>query len=121
MAATEVLDVAKLSTFCSLPQSSITTLLEAPTPELVHTLFQNIIVKAGEYEEARSGKLKASVELENAVRGGDAKNRLLKSSIDRGLKEAADLRQKLEDGGKARSQLGQRTASHCLQNKSERH
>ena len=103
MAATEVLDVVQLSTFCSLPQTSINALLDAPTTDLVRTLLQNIMTKTREHEEAKSANLKLSVELENAVRGGDAKNRQLKSSLDKALKEAADLRQKIHDEGEVRS------------------
>ena len=101
MANMEVLDTAQLSNFCSLPQASVTALLDAPTANLVRTLLQNIAVRARELEEAKSDRLKSSVELENAIRGGDAKNRLLKSSVDKGLKEAADLKKNLEDEGKA--------------------
>lgn len=102
MSTAEVLDITQLSTFCSLPQSSVKALLDAPTADLVRTLLQNIATKAGELQEARSVNLKSSVELENAVRGGDAKNRLLKSSVDKALKESAELRQKLQDEGRIR-------------------
>lgn len=102
MATAEVLDVPQLSKFCSLPPTSIDTLLDAPTTDLVRTLLQNIGTKAREYDEAKSGNLKLSIELENAVRGGDAKNRLLKTSVEKGLKEAADIRHKLQDEGRFR-------------------
>jgi len=98
MAAAE-LDVAQLSTYCSLPQQTINTLLDAPTTELVRSLLENIAVKAREHNELASGKLKLGVELENAVRGGEAKSRVLRGSIDKGLKEAANLRQKLQTEG----------------------
>ncbi len=94
------LDVAQLSSFCSLPQQSINTLLDAPTAALVRTLLENISVKAHEHNELASEKLKLGVELENAVRGGETKSRVLKGSIDKGLKEATDLRQKLQAEGR---------------------
>ena len=93
------LDVAQLSSFCSLPQQSIDTLLDAPTASLVASLLKNISVKADEYNDVVSEKLKLSVELENAVRGSETKSRLLKGSVDKGLKEATDLRQKLQAEG----------------------
>ena len=99
MATTE-LDVAQLSTFCSLPEESINTLLDAPTAELVRSLLVNISVKAREYSDLTSEKLKLGVELENSVRGAESKSRVLKGSIDKGLKEAADLRQKLQAEGR---------------------
>lgn len=93
------LDLSQLSSFCSLPQQSFDTLLHAPTADLVRTLLENISVKAQEYNELASEKLKLSVELENAVRGGETKSRVLKGSIDKGLKEATDLRQRLQAEG----------------------
>lgn len=99
MAAAE-LDVAQLATYCSVPQQTINTLLDAPTTELVRSLLENVAAKAREHNELVSGKLKLGVELENAVRGGEAKSRVLKVTIDKGLKEAADLRQKLQTEGR---------------------
>ena len=97
--AAEVLDLQHLSAYCSLPREIITTLLDAPTVDLVRTLLQNVAHKAREHEEASSEILRLSVELENAVRGGESKARILKSSIDKGLKDAAELRQKLQSEG----------------------
>ena len=93
------LDVPQLSSFCSLPQQTIDTLLDAPTTDLVRKLLENISVKAHEQNDLASEKLKLGVELENAVRGGETKIRVLKGSIDKILKEAADSRQKLETEG----------------------
>ena len=98
--ATAGLDLAHLSSFCSLPQQSFLTLLDNPTVELVRGLLQSIELKAQEYDETTSEKLKLGVELENAVRGGETKNRVLKSTIDKGLKDAADLRKKLAEEGR---------------------
>lgn len=100
------LDVAQLSSFCSLPQQSIDTLLDAPTASLVVSLLKNISVKADEYNDVVSGKLKLSVELENAVRGSETKSRVLKGSVDKGLKEATDLRQKLQAEGRRCQLMG---------------
>ena len=94
------IDLAQLSSFCSLPQHSLDTLLDAPTAGLVRTLLENISVRAHEHNDCASEKLKLGVELENAVRGGETKSRILKGSIDKGLKEATDLRQKLQVEGR---------------------
>ena len=94
------LDVPQLSSFCSLPQDSIKTLLDTPTVELVRRLLEHISAKAREFNELTSEKFRLGVELENAVRGAESKSRVLKSSVDKGLKEAADLRQKLQAEGK---------------------
>jgi len=105
MAAAE-LDLAQLSTYCSLPQQSINTLLNAPTTELVQTLLENVAAKAREHNDLASEKLKLEVELENAVRSGESKNRVLKGSIDKGVKEAADLKQKLRTQGRHSTAAG---------------
>lgn len=97
--ATAQLDVPQISSYCSLSQPLINTLLAAPTVDLVRTLLENISAKIQEHNELASEKLKLRVELENAVRGGESKSRVLKSSIDKGLKEIADLRQKLQAEG----------------------
>ena len=93
------LDVPQLSSFCTLPQDSIKTLLDAPTIELVRRLLENVSAKAREYNELTSEKFRLGVELENAVRGAESKSRVLKNSVDKGLKEATDLRQKLQAEG----------------------
>ena len=97
------LDVAQLSSYCSLPQGSITTLLDAPTAELIRSLLENVSKKAREHSDLTSEKLKLGVELENAVRGGESKSRVLKGSIDKGLKEAADLKKRLQAEGRRHS------------------
>ena len=98
MAAIEF-DLAQLSSYCSLPQQSFQTLLDSPTKELVQSLLECVVAKFQEHNELVSEKLRLGVELENAVRGGETKNRALKSSVDKGLKEVADLRQKLSEEG----------------------
>lgn len=97
--AAEVLDLQYLSSYCSLPKETITTLLDAPTADLVRSLLLSVTDKAREHEETRSENLRLSVELENAVRTGESQARVLKSSVDKGLKEAAELRQKLQSEG----------------------
>ena len=94
--AAEILDLQHLSSYCSLPQDTFQSLLDAPTVDLVKRLLQVVTEKAREHEKAKSENLKLSVELENAVRGAEAKTRVLKSSVEKGLKEAAELRQKLQ-------------------------
>ena len=97
--AAEVLDAQYLSSYCELPTETITTLLDAPTADLVRSLLHNVAHRAREHEETRSENLRLSVELESAVRTGESKARVLKSSVDKGLKEAAELRQKLQSEG----------------------
>lgn len=98
MAAME-LDISQLASFCALSETSLTTALDAPTAKLVKSLLANISVKAHEFEEAKSQQLKLTVELENAIRGGDAKYRVLKGSLEKSQREAAGLRQTIQEDG----------------------
>ncbi|KAI9741357.1 MAG: hypothetical protein M1834_003074 [Cirrosporium novae-zelandiae] len=104
MAAAAV-DIPQVATFCSVPESTLTTLLEAPTVELVNIILEKIATKAQEYEELKSTNVRLEVELENAVRSGESKARVLKGSVEKGLKETADLRAKLQEEENARSSL----------------
>ncbi|KAL9131208.1 MAG: hypothetical protein Q9217_000810 [Psora testacea] len=90
------LDIPQLSAFCSIPRASVETLLDAPTADLVRTLLQNISLKAQEYNELVSEKLRSGVELEAAVRSQETKNRALKAQIEKSHKESAELRQQLQ-------------------------
>lgn len=92
-------DIAHLSSFCSLPQTSITALLDEPTSELIRTLLTNISTKAREFDEVKSQQLRLNVELENAVRGGESKTRVLKGSIEKAQKEAVELKRRLQSEG----------------------
>ncbi|KAI4287039.1 MAG: hypothetical protein L6R35_003702 [Caloplaca aegaea] len=104
MAAAE-LDIPRLATFCSLPQTSLTSLLDAPTSDLVRTLLRHLSPRLSEQDELKSAKLKLNVELENAVRGGESKSRVLKNSVEKGLKEVAELRHKLQNTEQARATI----------------
>lgn len=96
MAAATV-DTAYIAASYAVPEPTIQTLLDAPTVELVTQLLQHIEAKAREFDEIRSEKLRSDVELENAVRMGDARAKALKASVDKGLKEVEELRKKLNE------------------------
>lgn len=97
--ATVNLDLPHLSSFCSLPESSLRELLSNPTVQLVRTLLEKVSVRSHEYESLKAEKLKLAVELENAVRAGEVKSRVLKGSVDRVSKEAAELRNRVQAEG----------------------
>ncbi|KAL9078363.1 MAG: hypothetical protein Q9157_002720 [Trypethelium eluteriae] len=98
MAAAAV-DVSYISTSYSVPEATLTTLLDSPTVDLVNELLQSIDKKAHEYDELKAEKLRADVELENAVRSGEARSRALGENVDKGLQEINDLRIKLHQEG----------------------
>ncbi|KAJ9299795.1 hypothetical protein DTO271G3_2679 [Paecilomyces variotii] len=104
MAAATV-DVPFLSSHYSIPETTLTTLTQAPTVDLVNQLLESITTKAHEYDELKSDKLRLEVELENAVRTSESKIKVLKGSVEKGLAERADLRTKLQEAENARASL----------------
>lgn len=98
MAAATV-DTAYLAASYSISETTIASLLDSPTRELVQSLLQQLEIKAKEFEQVQAEKLRSDVELENAVRGTESRTRSLKASVDKGLKENAELRTKLNDAG----------------------
>jgi len=98
--ATMELDLPYLSSYLIFPEASLTTLLTSPTVDLVRTLLSKVAAKAREHEQVQSEKLKLDVNFENVVRAADSKARVLKASVEKGLKEVAELRQKLQEEGK---------------------
>jgi nucleoprotein TPR len=92
-------DVGYLAASYSVPESTIQSLLSTPTTELVQSLLIQIEAKARDFEDLQSEKLKADVELDNAVQAGDQRARTLKAAAEKAQKEAAELRQKLAQEG----------------------
>jgi hypothetical protein len=97
--AAAVVDVDYLAASYSVPETSIQSLLSAPTVELVQTLLAQIEAKAREYDDIRSEKLRSEVELEAAVHNADTRARTLKATADKAVKDAEELRQKLAHEG----------------------
>ncbi|KAH0556454.1 hypothetical protein GP486_005636 [Trichoglossum hirsutum] len=103
--ATAVVDVAYLSSYLSVPEPTLSTLVDEPTKELVNAVLQAVTARAKEHDEVNAAKLLLDVELENAVRTGDSRTRGLKASVEKGLKELAELRGKLKEEENSRSAL----------------
>jgi len=93
------LDISHLASTYSLPQSTLQSILDAPTTQLVQSLFQSLSVFAKAHDELKAEKIKSDVELEAAVRSGDAKVRQLKASLEASLKEIESLRRALNESG----------------------
>ena len=94
------LDIPQLASFCSVPETSIHNVLDQPTVELVRSLLKGLSAKIHEHNELKSEKIRVDVELENVVRRGESKARILRSSLDKTQKESADLKQNLETEGR---------------------
>lgn len=97
--ATAAIDAPYLAASFSIQESTIQTLLEAPTVELVQSLLAQLEAKAREFDTIQAEKLRSDVELENATRLGESRARALKTSLDKALKEVEDLRRKVNDEG----------------------
>lgn len=98
MAAADV-DVGFLAASYALPEKSIQSLITTPTAELVQSLLQQIELKAHEFDDLKSEKLRSEVELEAAVHNADTRARAVKATADDAVKEIETLRQKLNESG----------------------
>lgn len=101
MAAAAV-DVGYIAASYTVPATTIETLLSSPTTELVQSLLVQIEAKAREFDDLKSDKLRADVELENTVRGNETRQKALKATADRALQEVEELRKKLSEEGELR-------------------
>lgn len=97
--ADAAVDIPYLATHYSLPESTLSSLTEAPTIDLVNELLQSLTSKAREFDELKSDKLRLEVELENAVRSNESKIKVLKGSVEKGHTELDELRKKLHEAG----------------------
>ena len=113
MAAAEV-DIPLIASYCSLPQDSVISLLDAPTAELVRTLLENVATKAREHAALKSSNLRLDVEIESAIRGGESKNRNLKSAVDKGVKDVTELKQRLKAEGMSCLRMGLHKLDICM-------
>lgn len=97
--ADTAIELPYLSSQYAIPESTLSTLTQAPTTELVNQLLQSITKKAHEFDELKSDKLRLEVELENAVRSNESKVKVLKTSVEKGHADVEDLRKKLHESG----------------------
>lgn len=97
--ATATIELPYLSSHYSIPESTLATLTQAPTVELVNQLLECMVKKAREYDDLKSDKLRVEVELENAVRSSDSKIKVLKNSVEKGHTEVEELRKKQHELG----------------------
>lgn len=98
MAAAAV-DVGYLAASYAVPATTLQSLLDSPTVELVQSLLVQIEAKARDYDELKSEKLRADLELENTVRGNETRHKALKATTEKALKDAEELRTKLSEEG----------------------
>lgn len=90
-------DATFIASYSGLALSHIQSLLSSPTPALVTSFLQAIVARAQEHERLKADRLRLDVELENAVRGGEAKVRALKATYEKSLSEVETLRTQLQE------------------------
>lgn len=114
MAAATV-DVGYLAASYSVPDTTLQSLLSAPTVELVQELLTHIEAKARAYDDLQSEKIRIDVELEAAVQAGEQRARSLKATAEKAQKEAEELKQKLaHEGTRCGSQLHASPINKCV-------
>lgn len=96
--ATDI-DLRAISAFSSVPETTISSLLDSPSTDLVKTLLSGIESRVKEYEQSKSQKLKLEVELETVVRTSESKAKVLQNSRDKALAESSKLRVELQTSG----------------------
>lgn len=100
MAAAEVaVDFGYLSTHLGLPENTLETAAAQPTADLVRAVLQAVATKAHDFDNLYAEKLHVDIELENAVRSADSRCQSFKATADKALKDAEELRKKLQQEG----------------------
>lgn len=110
--ATAAVDVGYIAASFAVPESSLQSLLSAPTVDLVQDLLTQIELRARQYDEWQSEKLRSDVELESAVRNSETRTKAIKATADKHLKELEEVRQKLGETGESTSILLIQTFNH---------
>ncbi|KAK1068883.1 Protein mlp1 [Friedmanniomyces endolithicus] len=102
---TSVVDLPFLSITFDVAEVELQALLDAPTTELVKDFLASLTSKGQEFDALKADKLRVDVELENTVRTADTKARAQKAQVTKHVKEAEELRGKLNAADNARESL----------------
>jgi len=94
-----VLDVDYLSAYLSVPQQTLTSIVDAPTAQLVRSVLDAVILKAKEHDELVADKLRVDIELENAVRSSETRTEGLRLSLEKSQRTVEEIRVKLKEEG----------------------
>ena len=97
--AAAVLDIDYLSAYLSLPQQTLSSVIDAPTAELVRSVLLAVTVKAREHDELAADKLRVDIELENAVRSSETRIEGLRANVEKAQKTVEEVRTKLKEEG----------------------
>ncbi|KAK0984315.1 Protein mlp1 [Friedmanniomyces endolithicus] len=102
---TSVVDLPFLSTTFDVSEVELQALLDAPTTELVKDFLASLTSKGQEFDALKADKLRVDVDLESTVRTADTKARAQKAQVTKHVKEAEELRSKLNAADSARESL----------------
>ena len=97
--AAAVIDVDYLSGYLSIPQQTLSTVIDTPTAELVQAVLKAVTAKAHEHDELTADKLRIDIELENAVRSSETRVEGLRSQVEKAQKTVEEVRIKLKEEG----------------------
>lgn len=97
--AAAVVDIDYLSAYLSVPQQTLSSVIDTPTAELVRAVLEAVTAKAHEHDELAADKLRADIELENAVRSSETRIEGLRSTIEKSQKTVEEVRTKLKEEG----------------------
>ncbi|KAJ5579350.1 hypothetical protein N7450_008217 [Penicillium hetheringtonii] len=103
--AETAIEIPYLSSHYSIPETTLTSLTQAPTVDLVNQLLQSITKRANEHDELDAYKIRLEVELDNACRTRDSKIKVLKEAVEKGHVELEELRKSLHTSENTRSAL----------------
>lgn len=92
------LNTTRLATFLAVPEDDVVALSNL-AEDCVASILKAINAKANEFDELKADKLKADIELEQAVRTADSRVKSMKGQLDAALAETQELRQKLSTTG----------------------
>jgi nucleoprotein TPR len=97
--AAAIVDVDYLSAYLSVPQQTLTSVIDSPTSELVRSVLEAITAKAREHDELAADKIRVDIELENAVRSSETRIDGLRASVEKAQKTVEEVRTKLKEEG----------------------
>jgi nucleoprotein TPR len=95
-------DLRAVASFTGIAEPHLFSLIASPTVELVNSLLQSIELKARDYEQVKTQKVRLEVELETSVRTNESKVKSLKKSVEKGITESSKLRIDLQNSGMLR-------------------
>jgi nucleoprotein TPR len=98
--AAAVLDVEYLSAYLGVPEQTLTSVIDAPTAELVRSVLEAVTAKAREHDELAADKLRVDIELENTVRSSETRIEGLRASLEKAHKTTEEVRTKLNEQGR---------------------